>query len=101
MNITRKIILAVGLSFISTSASAGCRWVWVDDDYNASTPAVQKQICDSTIDIPAIQSPSIQPIQRPQIRPIESLGVPPIGTTSCRNESVYEDGEWVTKKVCY
>jgi hypothetical protein len=81
-------------------ASAACKYVWVDHDFNTSTPAQRKQVCDSTIDIPAIRGPSIRPIQTPQIRPIPSIGIPPIGTTRCRDESVYEDGKWVTKRVC-
>ena len=94
-------IVAASLLFLSTSTTfAACRYVWVDDDFNTSTPAVQKQICDSSIDVPAIRPPSIPPIQSPQIRPIESLTIPPIGTRSCSSQSVYEDGRWVTKQIC-
>ena len=95
-----KIAFILLTLVLSTSASAACRWVWVDHDFNTATPAIQQQVCDSSIDLPAIQSPSIRPIQTPQIRPIPSIGIPPIGTTSCSDQSVYENGRWVTKRVC-
>ena len=100
MSLIKNLTAILLLLMISNLASAACRWVWVDHDYNASTPAIRKQVCDSSIDIPAIKPPSIRPIQTPQIKPIEVPGIPPIGTTRCRNESVYENGKWVTKRIC-
>jgi len=100
MNLIKNLTAIILLLMISNLASAACRWVWVDHDYNASTPAINKQVCDSSIDIPAIQPPSIRPIQSPQIRPIEVPSIPPIGTTRCRNESVYENGKWINKRIC-
>ena len=100
MNLIKNLTAIILLLMISNLASAACRWVWVDHDYDASTPAINKQVCDSSIDIPAIQPPSIRPIQSPQIRPIEVPSIPPIGTTRCRNESVYENGKWVNKRIC-
>ena len=90
----------IALALVSINAQADCRKVWVDHDYNASTPPVVKQVCDSSLDIDGINLPGIQPIQRLQIKPIESLGIPPLGTTRCRNESVYEGGQWITKRLC-
>ena len=84
----------------SAGASAGCKYVWVDHDYNTMTPAIQKQVCDNTYDVPAIRSPSIRPIQKPQVRPIETPSVPLVGTTRCRTQSVYENGQWVNKQIC-
>ena len=87
---------------ISSHTFAACKWVWVDHDYNMATPAVQKQLCDSSIDTPAIKTPSIQPIQSPKIKPIETPSIPPIGTKSCRTQNVYDyaTGKWVDKKIC-
>ena len=85
---------------LSFNVSAACRWVWVDHDYNTATPAIQKQVCDSTLDIPAIKQPSIRPIQEPRIKPIESPYIPPIGTKQCRTQSVMENGRWVNKRIC-
>jgi hypothetical protein len=93
-------VLIVGLLIIGANAEAACRYQWVDHDYNASTPAIKKQICDSSLDIPAIESPSIRPIQQPQIRPIQTPSIPPIGTSNCRTQSVYENGRWVNKEIC-
>ena len=95
----RILLFALTLCF-SANAAAACKWVWVDHDYNLSTPAIKKQVCDSTLDLPAIKQPSIRPIQTPQIRPIESPTLPPLGTTQCRTQSVYENGKWVNKKIC-
>lgn len=94
-----KTLLALVL-LAPLSASAACRWVWVDHDYNTSTPAVREQVCDSTTDVGAVRSPSIRPIQQPQVRPIETPTVAPIGTRNCSNQSVYENGRWVTKQIC-
>ena len=87
---------------LSSYSFAACKWVWVDHDYDFTTPAIQKQVCDSTLDIPAIKTPSIQPIQTPQIKPIETPSIPPLGTTNCRTQSVYDyaSGKWVNKKIC-
>jgi hypothetical protein len=94
------LVFAVVATAAPQFVAAACKAVWVDHDFNTSTPAIRKQVCDSPIDIPAIPSPSVRPIQTPQIRPIETPTVPPIGTKSCRNESIYEDGKWVTKRIC-
>lgn len=94
------LALLFTLSF-ATGASAACRNVWVDHDYNASTPAIVQQVCDSTLDVPAINLPGIQPIQKPQVRPIERPTIPPIGTSRCRTQSVSEGGRWVDKQICW
>ena len=81
-------------------ANAACKVQWVDHDFNMSTPAIQKQICDSSLDLPAINLPGVRPIQAPQIRPIPSIGLAPLGTSSCTNQSVFENGRWVTRRLC-
>ena len=95
------LVIAVPLMAIPASgADAACTVRWVDHDFNAATPPIQKQICDSAIDLPAINLPGIQPIQRPQIRPLPAIGLPPLGTTNCSNQSVFENGVWVTRRLC-
>ena len=96
----KGIILVLGLLTFSLNAFGQCKVQWVDHDYNLSTPAIQKQICDSSLDLPALPSPSLRPLQSPQIKPLETYGIPPLGTNSCRNQSVYENGRWVTKRLC-
>jgi hypothetical protein len=95
-----KFVAALCLLALSGKSLAECRYHWVDHDYNTSTPAVRKQVCDSSIDLPAIKEPSIRPIQEPQIKPLPTIGIPPIGATRCKNQSVYENGRWVNKRVC-
>jgi len=95
-----RVVLALTMMLAAAQAVGACRWEWVDHDYNAATPAIQKQVCDSTYDTPAVRTPSVRPIQQPQVRPIQQPSVPPVGTTQCRNESVYENGRWVTKQIC-
>ena len=95
-----KALLALIVLLLSSQSFAACRWAFIDHDFNTSTPAIRQQICDNTLDVPAIKPPAIQPIQQPQIRPLQPLVIPPIGTTRCRNVSVYEDGRWVTRQVC-
>ena len=53
-----KIALVTTLITGTCTAQAACESVWVDHDYNASTPAIRKQVCDSTTDIPAIDTSS-------------------------------------------
>lgn len=96
----KKLLSILSLFFISTSSFGACKWVWVDHDYNLTTAPIQKQVCDSTLDIGTPKPPSVAPIQSPQIKPIESPTIPPIGTTQCRTQSVYENGRWVNKKIC-
>lgn len=95
-----RILFLILLSVVSVQANAACRWIWSDHDMNTSTPAIRKQVCDSSIDMPTFDTPSIQPIQTPTIKPLPSFGIPPIGTTRCRNERVYENGRWVNKRIC-
>ena len=95
-----KLLTAIFLLMISSQSFAACRWVFVDHDFNTSTPAIRQQICDNPFDMPAINPPAIRPIQQPQIRPFQPLVIPPVGTTKCSNQSVYINGKWVTKVVC-
>jgi hypothetical protein len=95
----KKIIL-LSLLFLAEPAFSACKWVWVDHDYNALTPAIQKQVCDSSIDLQVIKPAQVAPIQQPRIQPILPPVVPPIGTQSCRVESVFENGRWVDKRIC-
>ena len=94
-------LLTTCLLLASSFAYAKCEIKWVDHDYNSLTPAIAKQLCDSTLDLPAINNPGIRPIQQPQIRPLPRISIPPIGTKNCNTQSVFENGRWVNKQVCY
>ena len=97
-----KLLAVLLLTALSSSASAACKWVWVDHDYNSSTPAIQKEICDSILNVPTIRPPSIAPIQAPRIKPINPIGINPIGTKRCQVESVYNTRtrKWENVRVC-
>jgi hypothetical protein len=95
-----KILLAITIMLISQSSLAACKWAWVDHDSKISTPAIQKEICDSSIRIPTVRPPSVRPIQSPSVRPIQIPRVPPVGTTRCRIERVYTNGKWINQQVC-
>jgi len=97
-----KIILPLLLIFLSVPASAACRWVWTDHDNNIFTPAQRIQVCDSTLDLPALSPlPEIAPLQTPSLPSLPALpAIPPLGTTSCTTQRVYEFGRWIDKRVC-
>ena len=99
---TGRLTTLVATLVFSTGASAACKIVWVDHDYNSLTPAVKKQVCDSSLDLPAINNPGIQPIQQPKIKPIEPVGIPPLGTTQCSTQQVYNQQtmRWEQKRLC-
>ena len=98
----RYFTAALLLTALSSSANAACRWVFVDHDYNAGTPAIQQQICDGALDMPTLQPIGIPPLQQIQIPPLQPLVLPPLGTTRCQNVSVYNNqtGRWENTTVC-
>jgi len=95
----KKLFFAVVL--IATSqANAACRIVYVDHDFNALTPVVKKQVCESQLDLPAINNPGLRPIQTPALKPLEPLTLPPLGTTRCRTQRVWDGYRWVNQRLC-
>lgn len=78
-------------------AGAACRWEW---DCSRG-PCRQVQVCDSTIDVPAIRPPAIAPIPAPSIAPIPQPTVPPIGTSECRQARLCNSwGQCSWQTVC-
>lgn len=57
-------------------------------------------ICERPLDLPPICSPRICPIETPSVRPLDLPQLPPLGTTNCKQQRVYNDDkgrwEWVT-----
>lgn len=83
----------VALAFtLSSDSEAACRCVFVNGQ--------QQQLCDSTIDLPAICAPAIAPIVPPSIAPIQSPTLPPLGTTSCGQAQVWNGYQYVWQTVC-
>ena len=78
-------------------AAAACRWEW---DCSNGYPCRQGQLCDNTLDLPAIRPPGISPIPPPSIAPIPRPIVPPIGTSQCRPAYVCTGGFCSWQTVC-
>ena len=96
MNRYIGIFLTIVVSFIfSKLVLAGC--------YCACMNGVNQPFCESTLDLPPLCPPRICPIETPSIEPLPSLDLPPIGTTYCEEEQVYDDyeGRYVWREVCY
>jgi hypothetical protein len=59
-------------------------------------------LCDSSIDLPPICTPTICSIVPPSIAPIQPSGIPPLGTSSCTSRQVLNPAtnryEW--RSIC-
>jgi hypothetical protein len=92
-------------AMMSLAAEAKCRWRHVDHDYNSSTPAVYREICDKPLDIRTTKPVEpVKPIQSNRLRPLDNsnLLIPPVGTRDCRQQRVYNRRarEWVDTTIC-
>jgi len=85
-------LLALVLVIFSQLANADCSCECINGRVQA--------VCSSTLDLKPICSPRICPILTPGIRPLPSLRVPPIGTTSCRKEQVWNGYRYVWREYC-
>lgn len=90
-------IFGVTIPFWQEVASGTCVWTW---DCSSGT-CRQVPLCDSTLDIPPPQPPSIPPIAPPSIPPVEVPTIPPIGTDSCGQKYICDDsGNCAWQTVC-
>ena len=73
------------------------------DCYCACMNGENQPFCDSTLDLPPLCPSRVCQIETPSIEPLPSLDLPPIGTTYCQQEQVYDDyeGRYVWRNVCY
>jgi hypothetical protein len=76
----------------STIAHATCQWTFVNGR--------QQQICESTIDLPAIRPPAIAPIAPPSIAPIQAPVIPPLGASSCEQAQVWNGSSYQWRTLC-
>ncbi len=60
-----RLLFIATLCLLSQVSTAECRYVWVDHDYNVRTALVQRQVCDSPIDLPALPKLSLPPLGLP------------------------------------
>jgi hypothetical protein len=89
--LTFAVTVALGVTGI---AEARCRKAQVCDDYGMN--CVVQDICDSTLDLPSIDLPPLQPMPSTELKPLPSLDLPPLGTTKCEYKQV--NGHW--QNVC-
>ena len=93
-NVTLVGIFLLVSSFFTGSAIAQCRQAQVCDDYGQNCRV--RQICGSSIDLPGINLPPLQPMPSMEIKPLPSMQLPPLGTTRCEYKQV--NGRW--QNVC-
>ena len=93
-NVTLSVVLMLVLSFFTTSVVAQCRQAQVCDDRGQNCSV--RQICGSTMDLPGINLPPLQPMPSMELKPLPSMQLPPLGTTRCEYKQV--NGRW--QNVC-
>lgn len=95
MKISAFAILYMLSVFGVVDVHAGCQCVCMNGNVEA--------VCSSTLDIKPICPPRVCPIVTPSIKPLPSLKIPPLGTSHCSHEQVYNKSthryEW--NEVCY
>ena len=85
------------LSLSATEAVAACHPTFDC----TSGQCRQTQVCDSSIDMPAIAPPSIPPLVAPSITPIMPPALPPIGASSCAPARLCNNyGQCSWQQVC-
>jgi hypothetical protein len=88
---------AVALTLSSLGAQAACRSTF---DCSA-IPCRQVQICDSTLDLPALPSPALPPVVMPSLRPLNPPTLAPLGTSACRQAYICNSyGQCAWRQVC-
>jgi hypothetical protein len=88
----KVLIVVLAVLTVSTAAQAACVCECVNGH--------QQQLCESSIDIPAVCAPTICPIVSPSVAPIMTPMVPPIGTTSCHMAQVWNGYTYTWQRVC-
>lgn len=87
-----SLIVAFLLALLPLAAGATCTCECVNGRVQV--------LCDRSTDLAPICSPRICPIPTPSVRPLEPLTLPPLGTTRCKREKVWNDAkqayEWQT-----
>lgn len=94
---TRAYMLSVVAVFAfvyAGSTQAECRKAQVCDDYGMNCEV--QDICDSTLDLPSVDLPPLQPLPSTDLKPLPSMDLPPVGTSQCEYRQV--DGQW--QNVC-
>ncbi len=82
------MLLQTGLAF------AACHKAQVCDDYGQNCHV--QDICDSSLDLPSVELPPLQPLPSTEIKPLPSMSLPPLGTSHC--EYMQVNGRW--QNIC-
>lgn len=88
-----SVIVVVAFTY-AVNAKAECRKAQVCDDYGRNCEV--RDICDSTLDLPSIDLPPLQPLPSIDLKPLPSTELPPLGTSHCEYRQV--DGQW--QNIC-
>jgi hypothetical protein len=92
----RSIVLTliVLLSSSSGEAIAACQCACVNGGVQA--------ICQSTMDLPPLCSPTLCPLTPPALAPLNPPHLPPLGTSQCRPRQVFDPnlGRYVWRELC-
>ncbi len=87
---------AAGLLTLAATApgEAACQCACVDGQVQA--------ICENALDMKPICAPKICQIVPPAVRPIQAPTIPPLGTSSCGPQQVFDPqaGRYVWQTLC-
>jgi len=89
---TACLVILIALALSPNVGNAACRCTYVD--------GMQQQLCDSSIDLPAMCIGGIAPLPPASIAPLPSLALPPLGTSSCRQAQVWNGQSYQWQTVC-
>jgi len=89
-----RFLLPVVIMTVPFAAHANCDCVCVNGHV--------EQLCDSSYDMPTICAAQICPIAPPTLAPLAPAVIPPIGTSSCWMDRIYNSitGQYEWTMVC-
>jgi len=87
-------IVCLFFGIFTASALAQCQQAQVCDDRGQNCQV--RQICGSSLDLPGINLPPLQPLPSMELKPLPSMQLPPLGTTRCEYKQV--NGRW--QNIC-
>lgn len=76
-------LVLAGATMVATPSQAVCECVCIN--------GVEQSVCTSSIDIPALCGVRLCPMAPPALSPLDPPVVPPVGTSHCQSEQVYNE----------
>ena len=92
----RKAIIALAALIAATPAAAQCVWKWDC----TSGQCRQVPICQSRNDLVPFKPLDLPPVPPPTVRPVQLPTLPPLGTRTCQQRYICENGRCVWRQVC-